>query len=179
MSDEFVGEIRLFPYLRGAPINWAVCNGQILNINDYTPLFTLIGTTYGGNGTTNFALPNLNGRLPVGKGQLTGGTNYTLGQSGGVDAITLTPAQGVAHDHAFMVSSTEATQPGPDPSVLFSALASPTNRFAVPAATNPVYSALAATALTSFGGNAPHNNIMPSISILYCICLNGVYPQQS
>ncbi|SEH30658.1 phage tail protein [Magnetospirillum fulvum] len=179
MSDEFVGEIRLFPYFRGAPLNWAVCNGQTLNISDNTQLFSLIGTTYGGNGTTNFALPNLNGRLPVGKGQLTGGSNYTLGQSGGIDAISLTPAQGVAHDHAFRVSSTVATQPGPASTVLFSALADPTKRFAVPTTTNPTYSALAESALTDEGGSAAHNNVMPSICILYCICLNGVYPQQN
>lgn len=155
MSDEFIGEIRLFPYLRGAPRNWALCNGQIVNISNYDQLYALIGTTYGGDGISTFALPNLNGRVPVGKGQLPGGGNYTLGQTGGVDMVTLAPSQGIAHDHAFMVSSTMATTPTPSPNVVFSAVASPTNRYAVPAASNPVYAPLAASALENSGSSAP------------------------
>jgi len=179
MSDQFVGEIRLFPYLRGAPVNWLLCSGQILNISDYQTLFSVIGATYGGNGTSNFALPNLNGRLPIGTGALTGGGTYSLGQGAGSDEMVLTAAQGVVHDHTFQVSSAVGTQSTPGTGVLFSALPTGNSRYAVPPTTNPNYSKLSSATISDVGGYFPHDNLMPSIAIYYCICFNGTYPQRN
>src|SRR5579863_4237911 len=108
MTQPYVGEVRMFGG-NFAPSNWAFCNGQTMSISQYQVLFTLIGTTYGGDGQTTFNLPNLQGRLGVGMGQGGGLSNYVLGQSAGVEAVTLTTTTMAAHNHPLMASQTTAT----------------------------------------------------------------------
>src|SRR3954465_9828332 len=119
MSDPFIGEVRIFPY-NFAPASWAYCNGQLLPIAQNTQLFSILGTTYGGTGTTNFAVPNLQASCVVGVGQAPGMQNYPLGQAGGANTVTITAAQGVAHTHIVKAINPQAGDSGsstPGPSV--------------------------------------------------------------
>jgi microcystin-dependent protein len=175
MSQAFVGEIRVFSG-NYAPQGWALCNGQMLDINDNPALFVLIGTTYGGNGSTNFGVPNLQAALAVGVG--TGPTTptgpYGLGSTGGAVTVTLSNAQMPAHTHAQTAATGAATS------------ASPTrNLFAKPPSdaygyyNNPPPTALhelAAAAVTSAGGSQAHANIMPVMGLTYIIALQGIFP---
>ncbi|WP_202760110.1 phage tail protein, partial [Delftia acidovorans] len=108
MSEAFIGEIRLFAG-NYAPEGWAPCDGRLLSINDNSALFTLLGTTYGGNGVTQFALPDLRGRLPIGQGQTLGGTNRILGQQIGTENVTLNVNQIPQHSHAFSAAAAAST----------------------------------------------------------------------
>jgi len=174
MADQFVGEIRPFPY-NFAPQGWALCNGQLLSISQNTALFSLIGTYYGGNGTSNFALPNLQGRIAVGQGQAPGLGPYTIGETSGTDTVTLPANQMPAHTHTLAVSATPGRIATPSPSVVLGA----TGR-----GSPDVYSAgqsgtMSAVAQSSVGGSLPHNNMMPYLAISYCIALTGIFPSRS
>lgn len=173
--EPYVGEIRMFA---GAfePLNWKFCNGQLLAIADYQMLYALIGTTYGGNGTTNFALPNLQGRLPVGSSTSNppGMANaYPMGAAGGSVGVTVTEAQMPAHTHAFSATTAAATTIAPGNTVTFAT--SPSN-FTSYAANPPTLVALNPQAVTSAGGSQMHENRMPAICINYIIALQGLYP---
>src|SRR5262245_18325920 len=113
MSLPFIGEIRIIPY-NFAPLGWALCNGQRLPIAQYDALWSIIGTTYGGDGQVTFALPNLQGRTPAGFGQGPGLSNYAIGEQGGVESVTLTAANLPPHTHTLRASSTAATASTPD-----------------------------------------------------------------
>lgn len=176
--DPFVGEIRMFA---GAiePINWHFCDGTALSTQQYPALYSLIGTTYGGSGTS-FNLPDFRGRLPVGQGQGAGLANRTIGQSGGASTVALTTANLPVHSHAFNVSTTAATTPTIASGVGLAAPVSPVVRYAPPTATpapSPVSLADAAIAPATGGGQA-HDNIMPYLTINFIICVNGLYPMQ-
>jgi microcystin-dependent protein len=164
MATPYLGEIRLFGF-NFAPQGWAVCSGQLLAISQNSALFALIGTTYGGDGVTTFALPNLNGRLPrhVGPG-------VALGQLGGVSAVTLTSAQIPAHTHAISGLLGPRT------------VASPANASLVPGdiyGSGPTDGNLAAAAVAPAGGNQPHSNLQPALAVNFCIALAGIFPSQN
>ena len=168
MSEGFIAEIRLFAG-SFAPRGWALCNGQILSIAQNTALFSLLGTTYGGNGTTTFALPDLRGRVPVHPGQGPSTSTYNLGQQGGTESETLTTSQMPAHAHTLNASSNDET----------------TNRpgGAVPAKggvyDSPPNVAMHAGAVGNAGGNQPHNNIQPYTTLNYMICMVGIFPSRN
>ncbi len=171
MAEPFLGEIRMFggDY---APVGWALCDGRLLSISEYDTLFSLIGTTYGGDGQTTFALPDLRGRIPLHQGKNPStGTTYLIGEKNGVESVTLTVPQLPAHTHTVHASSQPGTQN------------SPAN--AVWAKNAQLYSTSApdglmnASSLSSVGGNQPHSNLMPFTVINFIIALDGIYPQQN
>lgn len=170
MSQPFIGEIRMFGG-NFAPVGWAFCNGAIMPIDQNDALFNLIGTTYGGDGQTTFALPNLQSRVPVHVGQ-----GFALGQSGGAEAVTLTVSQIPAHSHVPQANTnTVSNTNAPSPSNNFwagdSAL-TPYSSSAPSAAMNP-----AACGLT--GGSQPHDNMVPFLVINFILSLFGVFPSQT
>ncbi|HWF35639.1 MAG TPA: tail fiber protein [Solirubrobacteraceae bacterium] len=169
MAEPYVGEIRMFGG-NFAPLGWMFCEGQVLSISDYDVLFNLIGTTYGGDGQTTFALPDLRGRVPVHQGQLGGGS-YVLGASGGSETVTLTTTQIPGHDHAVRATPNAGTQAGPGGGLL----ASGVNMYS-PSAPDV---AMASGAVHPAGGNQPHTNFQPYLCVAFIISLSGVYPSQS
>ena len=174
MADQFVGEIRPFPY-NFAPLGWALCNGQLMAISQNTALFSLIGTYYGGNGTTKFALPNLQGQIAVGQGQAPGLSPYTIGETAGTETVTLLTTQMPAHSHTLPASPTAGRIATPSPSVVLGAAGR---------GSPDVYAAgqsgtMSATAQSNAGGSLPHNNMMPYLAISYCIALTGIFPSRS
>ena len=172
MASPFVAEIRIFPF-NFAPTGWAVCNGQLLPISQNTALFSLLGTTYGGDGKSTFALPNLQGAAPMHPGQGPGLSLYDLGQMGGSDTVTLIVSEIPVHNHALRAVSDFATlqAPGPDRALARSqnALAYQTNSTQNLVTLNP-------QALTPAGGSLPHNNMQPYLTFNFCIALQGVFP---
>jgi microcystin-dependent protein len=178
MSEPYLGEIRMFAGTF-SPRGNAYCQGQILSIAQNTALFSLLGTYYGGNGTTNFALPDFQGRLPICMGQGNGLSNYTIGQPVGTESVTLLTAQMPAHTHTAIASTALATQP--DPAARIPAtLASPFTGYYVQDA-NKTGSPIAfwANALQQIGGTQPHENRMPALTIAIIIALQGIFPSRS
>lgn len=181
MSQYFVGEIRLFAG-RTAPRDWAICNGQTLNISEYNALYSLIGTTYGGDGATTFALPDFRGRIPVGQGTGTGLTARTLGQTGGSETVTLNASQWAAHNHTFNTLAADATAGALTSGGTNQGLARGANTarsYLNNSASSPTATTLDAVSYGSAGGGQPHNNMMPSLALNYIIALNGLYPQRA
>lgn len=172
MADPFLAEIRMFGF-SFAPTGWAACDGQILPISQNTALFSLLGTTYGGDGKAVFALPNLMGSLPVGAGQGPGLSPRELGEQGGQAAVALTVAQMPAHQHGLRGTSS------PDGKTPAAAALAPTANgapaYRLPGATT----AMAGGSLAVSGQSAPHENRPPSLVLMFCIALQGVYPQRS
>jgi microcystin-dependent protein len=165
MTEPFLGQLMICSF-EFAPRGWAQCNGQLLPIAQNQALFSLLGTQFGGNGTTNFALPDLRGRTPVG----ALGT-VQMGQSGGLENVTLLASQMPQHTHALLGSGVRATSPDP------------TGRtFAVRRST-PGYAAapdsLSPTTLAFAGGSQPHPNVQPYLTINYCIALSGIFPSRN
>nr|WP_294510987.1 tail fiber protein [uncultured Rhodopila sp.] len=179
MSEPFIGQITLFPYTY-APEGWADCAGQLLPIPQNSILFALLGTAYGGNGTSNFALPNLNGRVAVGQGEAPAASDYVIGSEGGVETVTLTQGSLPAHTHALNATTAQATATSPA-GALFANSITPDGREAnkgnIYNAANPD-TALAANAIGPAGTSQPHNNIQPSLALRYCIALQGVFPMR-
>jgi microcystin-dependent protein len=150
------------------------CNGQLLAISQYTALFNVIGTIYGGDGQTSFALPNLQGRVAIGQGQGNGLPLYTIGQAGGEEAHTLIEAEMPTHGHALMSSTATATTATPGNTVHL-ATASAGNLYAPPPKIGPAFDVMAAC-VTTAGNSIPHNNMMPTLVCNYCICVEGIFP---
>ena len=169
MTDQFVGEIRIFGG-NFAPTGWAFCNGQLLPISQNTALFSLLGTQYGGNGTSNFALPNLQGSAPIHPGQGPGLSLYDLGQSGGSETVTLLQSEMPAHSHAFRGNNTLGDIPVPGGN----ALARHANSYQQNTTQNLVL--MNPAALPPAGGSLPHNNMQPYLTLNFNIALQGVYP---
>jgi microcystin-dependent protein len=165
MSTPFLGEIRIISW-NYPPRGWAFCNGQLLPINQNQALFSLLGTTYGGNGQTNFALPNLQGRVPVHMGN-----GFSLGQQGGEITHTIIQSEMPAHTHVPVGSSNAADQGVPAGN--YWALES-SNAYA----TQPD-SALHPASVTNIGGSQPHTNLSPFLVLNYCIALLGIFPSQT
>ena len=177
MSDQAVGEIRIFAG-NYAPQGWALCDGSLLPIANYQMLFSLIGTTYGGNGTVNFALPDLRRRVPVG----VSGTNHALGNAGGAEYVTLTKEQMPVHTHYPMATSANATTSDPTGNLLAKTVnsAGGTNQDAmylkINAPTIKTGALNGATVAYACSGDLPHDNLMPSFVINFIIALDGYYP---
>jgi microcystin-dependent protein len=166
--NPFVGQILMVGF-NFAPQGWALCNGQLLAIAQNQALFSLLGTYYGGDGMTNFALPNLQGRVPIHQGSIAGGNNYVIGTSGGVEHVTLQVNNLPAHSHPANCSLKQSSS------------ASPVNHFWAEAhsygATSD--SQMAATAVGSTGGNQPVPVVQPYLCVNFIIALEGIYPSRS
>jgi len=175
MSDQFVAEIRIFPF-NFAPTGWALCNGQILPINQNTALFSLLGTTYGGNGTSNFALPNLQGSAPLDQGQGPGLSFRDVGETGGETAVTLLQTEMPAHSHQAE-SAASGGLPSPTNNAWASGLKGHPGAYA---ASNPSTNVqMSPAALSPVGGSLPHNNLPPYLTLNFCIALQGIFPPRS
>jgi len=176
MSDQFVGEIRIFS-CNYAPAGWALCDGQILPIRQNTALFSLLGTTFGGNGVSTFALPDLQGTAPMNWGPGPGLSPRSLGESGGEPAVTLRQADVPPHTHALQASALEAEldKPGPQNSL---ARSKPATIYKVPAGAAKPEPLAPGVMGAAVGGNLPHNNMMPFLTLNFCIALAGVFPQR-
>lgn len=191
MSTPFLGMIALFPY-NFAPRGWAFCQGQLMPISQNTALFSLLGTTYGGNGTTTFALPDLRSRVPVGFGQGPGLSNYLLGQSGGAENVALTISELPAHTHLITLNNLAATEhvknasgnsqtPVGNVPAIEAAGVTATYSNAAPDATmaaGAISVTGTATAATT-GSGLPAPTISPFLTLNYCIALQGIFPSRS
>jgi microcystin-dependent protein len=164
MAEPFLSEIRIMSF-NYAPRGWAMCNGQLLPINQNQPLFSLLGTMYGGNGQTNFALPDFRGKVP-----LHFGSGFTLGQGGGEQAHTLTISEMTMHVHATMASNTVGNTDDPANNLLGNS--APNTLF------GPTQSleAFRANTVTNVGGSQAHNNMQPFLALTFCIALQGIFP---
>ena len=167
MAQPYVGEIRMFAG-NFAPAGWMFCEGQLLPISEYETLFNLIGTTYGGDGQSTFALPDLRGRIP-----LHFGNGFTLAETGGVETVTLTVSQIPAHSHALLASNALAIDPNPATNVLAT-----TSQIQIYYADVPD-SNMAPQAISSVGGSQPHNNFQPYLCVDFIISLFGIFPSQT
>ena len=170
MSDQFIAEIRIFPFTF-APVGWAKCNGQILPISQNTALFALLGTTYGGDGKSTFALPNLQGAAPLGRGQGAGLSERFLGESGGSTTVTLLQSEMPVHSHTVGASASPANRTAPAGNSL--ARASGATPYIAPGGPTAT---LAFQALGLAGGSQPHNNLQPYLALNFCIALQGIFP---
>jgi len=175
MSDPFIGEIRLFGF-NFAPQGWAQCNGQLLPISQNTALFSILGTTYGGDGRTTFGLPNLQGQAPLHTGQGPGLSLHDLGETGGSETVSLLESEIPAHTHALRADAADpADVQAPTAGVVLARSTGGNAYASSPLALTP----LAGEALAPAGGDAPHNNMMPYLTFNFCIALQGVYPPRT
>jgi microcystin-dependent protein len=175
MADQFVAEIRIFPF-NFPPTGWATCDGQILAISQNTALFSLLGTNYGGDGKSNFGLPNLQGSVPLhaGSGGGPGLTPFFVGETGGVETVTLLQTEMPQHSHNLMAAAIPANLKTPAAGVALSRTGggSTYTNSANLGAMNPA-------TLTTVGGNLPHNNLMPYLVLTFCIALQGIFPPRA
>lgn len=167
MADPFVAEIRIFPF-NFAPKGWAWCDGQLLPLSQNTALFSLLGTTYGGNGKSNFALPDLQGRAPMHPGQGPGLSLHDLGETGGSETVTLLESEIPAHSHGMRASldDDDSTLPAAQAPGQLSVIYAPAGSLV----------AMAPEALPPAGGDQPHNNLQPYLTFYFNIALQGVFP---
>lgn len=175
MSDPFVAEIRIFGF-NFAPTGWAQCNGQILPISQNTALFSLLGTMYGGNGQSTFALPNFEGSVPVCSGQGQGLSEYDVGQQSGAETITLLESEIPAHTHTIQAMSSIANLNAPGPTVV---LARSSGGTIYQPTTNQNLVQMNAQSLSPTGGSLPHNNMQPYLTLNFCIAMQGVFPPRT
>lgn len=170
--DPFVAEIRIFPF-NFAPKGWALCNGQLLPISQNTALFSLLGTTYGGDGKSTFALPNMQGNAPMHPGQGAGLSLHDLGETGGTATVSLLVSEMPVHSHGLQAASTVGDTNAPGPAV---SLARSHNATAYQNNTTAAQVAMHPQAIATTGGSQPHNNMMPYLTLNFCIALQGVFP---
>ncbi len=175
MTDQFVAEIRIFPF-NFPPTGWAFCNGQILPLSQNTALFSLLGTTYGGNGMSNFALPNLQASVPVQAGQGPGLSLRDLGEQGGVESVTLIQSEMPAHAHVTQGTAGVSNLNNPDGALIGRPFGGGSD-FVAPAGAPIVQ--MDPTMIAPNGGNLPHNNMMPYLTLNFCIALQGIFPPRT
>jgi microcystin-dependent protein len=175
MSEPFIGEIRLFAG-NFAPRGYALCNGQLLAISQNTALFSILGTTYGGNGITTFGLPDLRGRVPMHAGQGPGLTSRSLGETGGAESETLLVGQMPAHNHLAFPNNRNANVQNPVDSVPGKA---PDPGFFYRNSADPAGGPMDAGFIGNTGGGQPHDNMQPFLAINYIIALEGIYPSRN
>jgi microcystin-dependent protein len=172
MSDPFVGEIQAFAF-GYSPDKWLPCDGTLLPIRQYTALFSLIGTFYGGDGTTTFALPNLVGRVAVSQGQGPGLTPRTLGEQIGEATVTIGQAEMPSHTHALQLGSSLSTNGTAGPTGGSNVAINPSFNGFVPPPSNTT---LSPTAVVATGRSQPHANTQPTLAMIYCISTSGIFP---
>ncbi|WHU04199.1 tail fiber protein [Sphingomonas sp. NIBR02145] len=175
MADPFVAEIRIFPF-NFAPRGWAWCDGQLLPLSQNTALFSLLGTTYGGNGKSTFALPDMQGRAPMHPGQGPGLSLHDLGEISGTETVTLLESEIPNHTHTLRASVEDATQGTLANGV---SLSTSTGGSLYQTTTNTNLATMSPQALSSAGGSAPHNNMQPYLTFYFCIAMQGVFPPRS
>jgi microcystin-dependent protein len=174
--DPFVAEIRIFPF-NFAPKGWAFCDGQILPLSQNTALFSLLGTTYGGDGKSNFALPNVQGNTVMHPGQGPGLSLHDLGETGGSDTVSLLESEIPLHSHTLNAHNEDPALlnlPAPDRS-----LARSNGGFAYSTVAAGAASVMSGNAIAPAGGDQPHNNMQPYLTLNFCIALQGVYPPRT
>jgi microcystin-dependent protein len=171
--DPFVAEIRIFPF-NFPPKGWAFCDGQILPLSQNTALFSLLGTTYGGDGKSNFGLPNLQGNVPMHPGQGPGLSLHDLGEIGGSETHTLLESEIPSHSHALLANAVAGDTNSPSPNV---SLTRSANATAYQSTTNQ--SNVSLQPLSPAGGDQSHNNLMPYLTLNFCIALQGVFPPRT
>jgi microcystin-dependent protein len=181
MQTPFIGQITFYPY-NFPPRGWIECAGQLLPIQTYSALFSLIGTRFGGNGTSNFQLPNLSGSVPMGMGEPPGGAEYIIGETGGVETVTLVSNQLPPHNHALNATTAQGTVNNPAQAILASPYVG--NRSGVQGTGQPYNpgapnTTLVPTSLGFSGNGLPHNNIQPSLVLRPCIALTGAFPARN
>ena len=180
MSEPFLGQIMLVGF-NFAPVGWAFCNGQLLSIAQNAALFSLLGTAFGGDGVSNFALPDLRGRAAVGFGNGVGLTPYTLGEITGTETVTLTASQMPAHSHLVGANAANATVASPSGADLAQSVdpagrGTPVNTYSTPPMTKPV--TLDPASVQQSGGSQSHSNIQPVLACNYIIALQGIFPSR-
>jgi microcystin-dependent protein len=175
MANPFVAEIRIFPF-NFPPKGWAFCDGQILPLSQNTALFSLLGTTYGGDGKSNFALPNLQGSAPMHPGQGPGLSLHDLGETGGSDTVSLLESEIPNHAHSLQAKSTPppSVDASPAPNLAFGR----SNGGTAYVVTNN-FAAMDPNTIAPQGGDQPHNNLMPFLTLSFCIALQGVFPPRT
>jgi microcystin-dependent protein len=172
MADPFIAEIRIFPFYF-APKGWAFCDGQLLPLSQNTALFSLLGTTYGGDGKSNFALPDMQGNVPMHPGQGPGLSLHDLGETGGSETVTLLESEIPMHSHGLIASASDGNNTKPAGQL-----------FAQGAGvsiwgTNAPNAQFSPLAIAPAGGDQPHNNMQPYLTLNFCIALQGVYPPRT
>ncbi len=173
MADPFVAEIRIFPF-NFAPRGWAFCDGQLLPLSQNTALFSLLGTTYGGDGKSTFALPNLQGSAPMHPGQGPGLSLHDLGETGGSDSVVLLTSEIPQHSHTIPCTTTEEGTQGVGTAFARTDIDRP------PVYTNSAPNVtMGPSTLALAGGSQPHNNMQPYLTLNFCIALQGVYPPRT
>jgi microcystin-dependent protein len=177
MSEPFLGQITLYPY-EFAPYGWMDCAGQILPLSQYSTLFALLGVYYGGNGTSNFALPNLQGRVTVGQGQLPGGSDYVIGEEAGEENVTLLSNQSAIHNHTLNATTAHGTVGSTAGNLLAAGETGTPREPNTSSIYNPANpnTTLTPLAISPAGGTVPHNNLQPFLVLRYCIAMSGVFP---
>lgn len=176
MPDQYLAEIRIWAG-NFAPQGWALCNGQLMPIQQNAALFSILGTTYGGDGIRTFALPNFQGRLPLHWGNGQGLTPYVIGEQTGTENVTLLPTNLPAHTHPVMASNAAAAQAAPDNNVW----AVPVDSTGAPGAgfnAPPANATLSPLAIGMAGGTQPHSNIQPVLALTFIIALTGIFPSR-
>ena len=175
MADPFVAEIRIFPF-NFPPKGWAFCDGQLLPLSQNTALFSLLGTTYGGNGKSNFALPDMQGNAPMHPGQGPGLSLHDLGEIGGSETVTLLESEIPSHSHALMASNEDGVQGTLTPGTT---LSTSVGGKLYQTTTNSNLVMMNPSALAPAGGDQSHNNMMPYLTLSFCIALQGVFPPRT
>jgi microcystin-dependent protein len=175
VADPFVAEIRIFPF-NFAPKGWAFCDGQLIPISQNTALFSLLGTVYGGDGKSTFALPDLQGRAPVHPGQGSGLSLHDLGETGGSETVTLLESEIPTHTHTLMASIEDGTQGTLTPGIT---VASSVGGTLYQTNTSANLVDMNAGAIRPTGSGGPHNNLQPYLTFNFCIALQGVFPPRS
>src|SRR4051794_18448618 len=170
--DPFVAEVRIFPF-NFAPKGWAFCDGQILPLSQNTALFSLLGTAYGGDGKSNFALPNIQGSAVMMPGQGAGLSLYDLGETVGSDTVSLLQSEIPSHSHSLRASASDATEPTPAGQLF--AKGTGVGMYASTGTT----AQLNGNAVAPAGGDQPHNNMQPYLTLNFCIAMQGVYPPRT
>jgi microcystin-dependent protein len=178
LTQPFLAEIRMFAG-NFAPKGWALCSGQILQISQNTALFSLLGTTYGGNGTTTFALPNLGGQTPVGAGQGPGLSARSLGETGGEESVTLSPNQLPSHTHTASATNADGDQDNPGTTSRWGQAHIGRQSIPMYSASKGSGAAMGAGALAQTGAGQPHNNRHPYEALTFIIALQGVFPSRN
>ncbi len=181
MAEPFLGQITVYGF-NFAPRNWLQCKGQTLAISQYSALFSLLGTYYGGNGTSTFQVPNFQGNVPVNQGTGSGLSTYVIGEATGVQNVAITNSTMASHNHGLVASTTDGNVVKSSGNQLAKAFtgskggASYTGNYLSTTAPNQT---IAPTSMGFAGGNQPHNNMQPYLALNFCICLNGVFPARN